>query len=60
MTKKRSSEIFTLKMDIFPEIGLRKTFLVPPNSAPGLRPWFFSIIGGTSPRWAQSLHLWAL
>jgi len=29
MTKKRSSEIFTLKMDIFPEIGMRKIFLVP-------------------------------
>ena len=39
MTKKRSSEIFALKMDIFPEIGPRKNFLVPPNSAPGLRPW---------------------
>ena len=38
MTKKRSSEIFTLKMEIFPEIGPRKIFLVPPNSAPGLRP----------------------
>src|SRR6218665_2022948 len=38
MTKKRSSEIFTLKMDIFPEIGPRKNFVVPPNSAPGLRP----------------------
>jgi len=35
-----SSEIFTLKMDIFPEIGPRKNFLVPPNSAPGLRPCF--------------------
>src|SRR6218665_186581 len=31
MTKKRSSEIFTLKMDIFPEIGPRKNFLVPPK-----------------------------
>src|SRR6218665_974892 len=31
MTKKRSSEIFTLKMDIFPEIGPRKNFLVPPQ-----------------------------
>src|SRR6218665_2503898 len=38
MTKKRSSEIFTLKMDIFtlkmeifPEIGPRKIFLVPPK-----------------------------
>src|SRR6218665_2063038 len=39
MTKKRSSEIFTLKMGIFSEIGPRKNFLVPPNSAPGLRPW---------------------
>src|SRR6218665_678998 len=39
MTKKRSSEIFTLKMEIFPEIGPRKNFLVPPTSAPGLRPW---------------------
>src|SRR6218665_301303 len=29
MTKKRSSEIFTLKMEIFPEIGPRKNFLVP-------------------------------
>ena len=29
--KKRSSEIFTLKMDIFPEIGPRKNFLVPPK-----------------------------
>src|SRR6218665_11388 len=38
MTKKKSSEIFTLKMDIFPEIGPRKIFLVPPSSAPGLRP----------------------
>src|SRR6218665_3275087 len=38
MTKKRSSEIFTLKMEIFPEIGPRKNCLVPPNSAPGLRP----------------------
>src|SRR6218665_3328964 len=43
MTKKRSSEIFTLKMEIFPEktsfrnLGPRKNFLVPPNSAPGLR-----------------------
>jgi len=36
--KKTSSEIFTLKMDIFPEIGPRKNFSVPPNSAPGLRP----------------------
>src|SRR6218665_3105672 len=25
-------------MEIFPEIGPRKNFLVPPNSAPGLRP----------------------
>ena len=40
MTKKKSSEIVTLKMEIFPEIGLRKYCLVPPpNSAPGLRPW---------------------
>src|SRR6218665_1230228 len=31
MTKKKSSEIFTLKMDIFPEIGPRKNFLVPPK-----------------------------
>ena len=31
MTKKRSSEIFTLKMEIFPEIGPRKIFLVPPQ-----------------------------
>src|SRR6218665_398071 len=31
MTKKRSSEIFTLKIDIFPEIGPRKNFLVPPK-----------------------------
>jgi len=31
MTKKRSSEIFTLKMEIFPEIGPRKSFLVPPQ-----------------------------
>src|SRR6218665_2491719 len=31
MTKKRSSEIFTLKMEIFPEIGPRKIFLVPPK-----------------------------
>src|SRR6218665_2516453 len=31
MTKKRSSEIFTLKMDIFLEIGPRKNFLVPPK-----------------------------
>src|SRR6218665_2045236 len=31
MTKKRSSEIFTLKMEIFPEIGPRKFFLVPPQ-----------------------------
>src|SRR6218665_3186147 len=45
MTKKRSSEMFTLKMDIFtlkmeifPEIGPRKIFWSPPNSAPGLRP----------------------
>src|SRR6218665_1534831 len=38
MTKKRSSEIFTLKMEIFPEIGPRKNFLVPQNSALGLRP----------------------
>src|SRR6218665_1947338 len=38
MTKNRSSEIFTLKMEIFPEIGLRKIFWVPPNSVPGLRP----------------------
>src|SRR6218665_3840209 len=38
MTKKRSSEIFTLKMEIFLEIGPRRIFLVPPNSAPGLRP----------------------
>src|SRR6218665_598150 len=30
MTKKRSSEIFTLKMEIFPEIGPRKIF-GPPN-----------------------------
>src|SRR6218665_2155607 len=47
MTKKRSSVIFTLKMEIFPEIGPRKFFLVPPNSAPGLRPcvsfWFKNI-----------------
>src|SRR6218665_2161763 len=42
MTKKRSSEIFTLEMEIFPEIGPRKNFLVPPNSAPGLRPWSFN------------------
>ena len=26
-------------MEIFPEIGPRKFFFVPPNSAPGLRPW---------------------
>jgi len=26
-------------MEIFPEIGPRKIFWVPPNSAPGLRPW---------------------
>src|SRR6218665_1304611 len=38
MTKKRSSEIFTLKMEIFPEIGPQKNVCVPPNSAPGLRP----------------------
>src|SRR6218665_2347009 len=38
MTKKRSSEIFTLKMEICPEIGPRKNFLPPPNSARGLRP----------------------
>jgi len=25
-------------MEIFPEIGPQKIFLVPPNSAPGLRP----------------------
>src|SRR6218665_2660886 len=31
MTKKRSSEIFTQKMGIFPEIGPRKNFLVPPK-----------------------------
>src|SRR6218665_2574011 len=31
MTKKKSSEIFTLKMEIFPEIGPRKNFLVPPK-----------------------------
>src|SRR6218665_1607575 len=31
MTKKRSSEIFTLKMEIFPEIGPRPNFLVPPK-----------------------------
>src|SRR6218665_6886 len=31
MTKKRSSEMFTLKMEIFPEIGPRKKFLVPPQ-----------------------------
>ena len=31
MTKKRSSEIFTLKMEIFSEIGPRKKFLVPPK-----------------------------
>jgi len=42
MTKKRSSEIFTLKMEIFPEIGPWKFFLVPPNSAPG-RPWLHTI-----------------
>src|SRR6218665_3834747 len=29
--KKRSSEIFTLKMEIFPEIGPRKNVLVPPK-----------------------------
>src|SRR6218665_234398 len=31
MTKKRSSEIFTLKMEIFPEIGPRKFFFGPPQ-----------------------------
>src|SRR6218665_3773643 len=31
MTKKRSSEIFTLKMALFPEIGPRKNILVPPK-----------------------------
>jgi len=31
MTKKKSSEIFTLKMDIFSEIGPRKIFLVSPK-----------------------------
>src|SRR6218665_714466 len=29
MTKKKSSEIFTPKMEIFPEIGPRKFFLIP-------------------------------
>src|SRR6218665_582956 len=31
MTKKRSSEIFTLKMEIFPEIGPQKIFWPPPQ-----------------------------
>src|SRR6218665_2262266 len=30
-SEERSSEILTLKMDIFPEIGPRKNFLVPPK-----------------------------
>src|SRR6218665_1850305 len=30
-SKKGSSEIFTLKMEIFPEIGPRKNLLVPPQ-----------------------------
>jgi len=44
MTKKMSSEIFTLKMEIFPEKSLiqksifaKNIFASPPNSAPGLR-----------------------
>src|SRR6218665_1769556 len=44
MTKKKvirnfypKMDIFTLKMDIFPEIGREKICLFP-NSAPGLRP----------------------
>src|SRR6218665_75712 len=41
MTKKRSSENFPLKMEIFPEIGPRKNFWSPPNSAPGLRPCLY-------------------
>src|SRR6218665_109438 len=31
MTKKRSSEIFTLKMEIFFKLGRKKIFLVPPK-----------------------------
>ena len=30
-------------MEIFPEIGPLKIFLVPPNSAPGLRPWPYAL-----------------
>src|SRR6218665_1126214 len=44
MTKKRSSEILSLKMDIFSEIGPHKNFLVPPNSAPGLRPCILAYV----------------
>jgi len=38
MSKKRSSEFFGVKMEIFSG-NVRENFLRPPNSAPGLRPW---------------------
>ena len=43
MTKKRSSEIFRVKMLIFSGknvIQVRENLFVPPNSAPGLRRWW--------------------
>src|SRR6218665_2588454 len=45
MTKKKSSEIFAVKMEFFSEKNViqkswsAKNFSVPPNSAPGLRHW---------------------
>src|SRR6218665_3832302 len=47
MTKKRSSEIFTLKMEIFPEIGPRKNFLVPPKFGARSPPMDIDIYGQT-------------
>jgi len=37
MSKKRSTEIFGVKMEILRNLGPRKKISVPPNSAPGLR-----------------------
>src|SRR6218665_1567402 len=37
MTKKRSSEIFAVQMEIFLKSWSAKNLSVPPNSAPGLR-----------------------
>jgi len=50
MTKKRSSEIFTAKMELFPPknhseiLGPQKNFFRPPNLAPGLRHWLIGMI----------------